>query len=229
MLGIMGNSAIMAQTSGRGGNRSHIITFVSSSDDPFIKSLSCNGTITIESVKDGNPISVTYSKLNNAEVEIQADADTTIVIKGAVAKCYFTAWDEEAEDYNGFTDLSALDISKCACLQEVSVYYNAALDSIDVSHNKHLKVLICGGIENLTSLDLAANTQLQYLDCNYCTGLTSLEYSAVAQQPSQSIANAISDATAADGTVYTDSEGAYYSIIADAATAKGWTIEQITA
>ena len=31
-----------------------------------------------------------------------------------------------------------------------------------------------------------------------------------------------------DGTVYTDSAGAYYSTIADAATAKGWTIEQLS-
>ena len=41
------------------------------------------------------------------------------------------------------------------------------------------------------------------------------------------IATAITDTTAADGTVYTDSAADYYSTIADAATAKGWTIEQL--
>ena len=247
-----------------------VLRFGTSVDDPYIKSLSCKGEITIESIKDGEPVTATYSDLNNVEVNIQADADTEVTITGKVTKCYFTAYDEDEEGYVGFIDISSLNTSACVSLEELSVDY-APLDAIDVSANSKLKVLICGDMENLTSLDLAANTALQYLYCYNCTGLTSLDlaantalqtldcsgisgltsldlaantalqylycgsctgltsikYGASNSDVSTAIAGAITAATAADGTVYTDSQGAYYSTIADAATDKGWTIEQL--
>ena len=45
----------------------------------------------------------------------------------------------------------------------------------------------------------------------------------------KTLEDAITNATAADGTVYTDNAADYYSTISDAATAKGWTIEQLQA
>ena len=249
MLGIMGDSALFAQLAGRGGRKMPVIKFTSSSDDPYIQSLSCNGTITIESTKDGQPVVETYKDLNLITVNVQADADTEIKISGHVTDLYFTAYSEEDKDYSGFTDLSSLDLSETNVLKALSVDYNSGLEELDVTHNTNLQTLIYGDMENLTGIDiskntkltylycaycegitelnLAANTALQYLNCNSCTSLSDISYSATNNYVSTAIAGAITNAAAADGTVYTDSEGAYYSTIADAATAKGWTIEQL--
>ena len=249
MLGVMGESAIMAHIGGRGGRKMPVIRFTSSEDDPFVQALSCNGTITIESTKDGETVTETYNNLKDTLVEIQADADTEILIYGYVTDLYFTAYSEEDEDYSGFTDLSSLDLSETNVLKALSVDYNSVLEELDVTHNTNLQTLICGDMENLTGIDvskntkltylycaycegitelnLAANTALQYLNCNSCTSLSDISYPATNSDVSTAIAGAITNATAADGTVYTDSAGAYYSIIATAATAKGWTIEQL--
>ena len=309
----MGESAIMAHIGGRGGRKMPVIRFTSSEDDPFIQALSCNGTITIESTKDGETVTETYNNLKDTLVEIQADADTEISIYGYVTDLYFTAYDEDAEDYDGFMSLSSLDTTGTNVLKTLSVDYNSGLEELDVTHNTNLQTLICGDMENLTDIDvskntkltylycshcegitelnlaantalqtlncggtsitelnlaantalqylycynctsitelnlaantalqtldcggtsitelnLAANTALQTLDCNSCTSIDNIYYPGTQEQPSTAIAGVITAATAADGTVYTDSAGAYYSTIADAATAKGWTIEQL--
>ena len=335
MFGLMGTSAIMASVFGRGGRKIPVVKFTSSSDDPYIQSLSCNGTITIESIKDGEPVVERYNNLKNTMVEIPADADTNVKISGYVTDLYFTAYDEEAEDYAGFMDLSSLDLSETNVLKALSVDYNSGLEELDVTHNTNLQTLICGDMENLTGIDvskntkltylycayckgitelnlaantalqtlncggtsitelnlaantalqtldcynctsitelnlaantalqtlncnsctsitelnlaantalqtlycggtsitelnLAANTALQTLDCNSCTSITDIYYPATNSDVSTAIAGAITNATAADGTVYTDSAADYYNTIADAATAKGWTIEQL--
>ncbi len=271
MLVIMGNSALFAQLAGRGGRKTPVIKFTSSTDDPYIQALSCNGTITIESTKDGQPVVETYKDLDLITVNIQADADTEVKISGYVIDLYFTAYDEDQEDYSGFTDLSSLDLSETNVLKALSVDYNSGLEELDVTHNTNLQTLIFGDMENLTGIDvskntkltylycaycegitelnLAANTALQTLDCNSCTSITELNlaantalqnlycnsctslsdisYPATNSDVSTAIAGAITNANAADGTVYTDGEGAYYSTIADAATTKGWTIEQL--
>ena len=51
MFGVMGLSAIMNSVFGRGGRKKPVIKFTSSADDPFVKSLTCKGDITIENVR----------------------------------------------------------------------------------------------------------------------------------------------------------------------------------
>ena len=271
-FGVLGTSALMAQIAGRGGRMLPSITFKTSADDPFIQSITCNGKLIVESIKDGQPLTEEYTDLDNITLYIHADADTDVVLRGYVKKCYFTAYDEEQEDYVGYTDVTGIDTSKCVCLKELSVDY-CTIDMLDISANKNLTTLICGDIseesftiqglnqctkltylycaysESITALDLAANTALQTLNCGGCTGLTALDlaantalqslycygctglieikYPATNSNVSTAIAGVITNATAADGTVYTDSAADYYSTIADAATAKGWTIEQL--
>ena len=128
---------------------------------------------------------------------------------------------------SGCTGLTSLDLAANTALQTLYCYDCTGLTSLDLAANTALQTLYCNNCTGLTSLDLAANTALQTLECNNCTGLTSIKYGASNSDVSTSIAGAITDATAADGTVYTDSQGAYYSTIADAATNKGWTIEQL--
>ena len=203
----MGESAIFAHVASRGGRKLPEISFTSTNDDPFIQSLTCARQIVIESIKNGAPVVQTYSDLQAAMVDIEADAETIVTIRGYVKELLFTEYndDPDIDDWEGCFDI----------------------DTLDVSNNKNLKKLSIALNENIEELDLAANTQLQTLDCNSCTGLTSISYPATNSNVSTAIASAITVATATDGTVYTDSAGAYYSTIETAATTKGWTIEQI--
>ena len=128
---------------------------------------------------------------------------------------------------SGCTGLTSLDLSANTAFTNLNCSGCTGLTSLDLSANTALVFLDCNGCTGLTSLDLSANTALTNLSCLGCTGLTIIKYPATNSSVSTAIANAITNATAADGTVYTDSDGAYYSTIADAATAKGWTIEQL--
>ena len=122
------------------------------------------------------------------------------------------------------TGLSSLDLSTNTAL--IYFYCNncTGLSSLDLSTNTALTEFNCSYCTGLSSLDISANTALTYFYCNNCTGLSSISYPATNSDVSTAVAGAITAATADDGTVYTDSQGAYYSTIADAATAKGWTI-----
>ena len=203
----MGLSAIMDSVFGRGGRKKPVIKFTSNANDPFVQSLTCKGTITIESIKDGDPVIEKYSNLMDTLVNIQADADTEITITGNVIKLDFAVYndDPDVDDYEGCFDISTVDVRECRKLKSLAVPY----------------------CENITELNLAANTALQYLDCNGCTSVSNISYPATNSNVSTAIAGAITNATASDGTVYTDSVAAHYSTIADAATAKGWTISQL--
>ena len=251
MLGIMGNSAIFAQQAGRGGRKMPEISFTSTSDDPFIQSLSCNGQIVIESIKDGAPVINKYYNLDKVMVDIEADSDTIVSIRGYVTELLFSVYndDPEVDDWEGCFDIATIDTSNnvmlkklsialCESIEELDLAANTQLQtldcnsctgltSLDLAANTQLQYLNCGNLPELTSLDLAANTQLQTLDCNSCTGLTSISYPATNSNVSTSVANAITNANSSNGTVYTDDSGDYYNTIETAATAKGWSIEQI--
>ena len=123
--------------------------------------------------------------------------------------------------------LTALDVSKNTALTQLSCSYCHALTALDVSKNTALTQLSCSDCHALTALDVSKNTALTQLSCSDCAKLISISYPATNENVSTAVAGAITNADATDGTVYTDSAGAYYSTIADAATAKGWTIEQI--
>ena len=127
----------------------------------------------------------------------------------------------------GCTGLSALDLSANTALTDFACGGCTGLTALDLSANTALSRLFCYGCTGLTALDLSANTALTEISCTGCTGLTEIKYPATNSSVSTSIADAITNADDADGTVYTDSAGAYYSTIATAATGKGWTISQL--
>ena len=245
----MGLSAIMNSIFGRGGRKKPVIKFTSSADDPFVQSLTCKGTITIESIKDGNPVVETYSNLTDTLVNIQADADTEITITGNIIKLDFAVYndDPDVDDYEGCFDISTVDVRECRRLKSLSVPYCENITELNLAANTALQYLDCGstsitelnlaantalqylncGSTSITELNLAANTALQNLYCNGCTSVSNISYPATNSDVSTAIAGAITKATASDGTVYTDSSAAHYSTIADAATAKGWTISKL--
>ena len=96
-----------------------------------------------------------------------------------------------------------------------------------LSTNTALTSLDCSYCSALQELNLSTNTALTSLNCSECSALQELKYPATNENVSMKIAGAITDAAAADGTVYPDSAADYYSTIADAATEKGWNIEQL--
>ena len=98
------------------------------------------------------------------------------------------------------------------------------INSVDVSQCKTLKDLYLS-FGSLVTLNL--NTQLVNLDIQNTPKIETIYYAANNSAVSTAVAGAITNADANNGIVYTDSAAAYYSIIADAATAKGWTIEQL--
>ena len=136
------------------------------------------------------------------------------------------------------TALTSLECSDCYALQELNLSTNTALTSLSCSYcyalqelnlstNTALTSLDCSGCYALQELNLSTNTALTSLGCSDCKEVQTIYYPATNEYVSTAVADAISNANAADGTVYTDSAADYYSTIADAATAKGWTIEQL--
>ena len=99
---------------------------------------------------------------------------------------------------------------------------NSSIVAIDATDCKSLMSLITSPVvetlkigKYLTSLDVRG------------TNIKSIYYPANNNSVSTAIANAITNADANNGTVYTDPNGTYYNTIANAATAKGWTIEEL--
>ena len=98
------------------------------------------------------------------------------------------------------------------------------INSVDVSQCKTLKDLLLK-FSSLVTLNL--NIQVVNIDISSVPKIEAIYYAANNSAVSTAVAGAITNADANNGIVYTDSAAAYYSIIADAATAKGWTIEQL--
>ena len=139
---------------------------------------------------------------------------------------------------SGCSNLTSLDLSNSVLLESLTINSCSGLTSLDLSNNTELKSLGCGSCSGLTELDLSHNTKLTSINifecdnlvsfnCTGCTAILMIQYGATNEDVSTAVAGAITAADAADGTVYTDSAGAYYSTIATAATTKGWTIEQV--
>ena len=123
--------------------------------------------------------------------------------------------------------LTALDLSTNTALTSLDCSDCPGLTALDLSTNTALTSLSCYNCPGLTALDLSTNTALTSLSCYNCPAIDSIKYGAENENVAISIASLITTNEALDGTVYTNSEGGFYSTIADAATAAGWTIAQL--
>ena len=234
------------QAAGRAGKtQKNILSFIAGDEDMVIYIIAGNGEITINTTKNGE---VTTDTLIDPEAVyvLSNDANTLVTIIGDVTKLYF--YNEDVDDEIP-VNISNLDVTKCKSLIELQVEwcqnltsldlsknsalnyfdcsYSIALQSLELSNNTLLSTLYCGDCDNLNLLDLSTCTVLSTANFYNCKAITLIKYPATNQDISTKIAAVITNATATDGTVYTDSQSAYYSTIADAATAKGWTIEQL--
>ena len=104
---------------------------------------------------------------------------------------------------------------------------NYYVEKIIAYNNTALTSLYCYNCPGLTALDLSTNTALTSLNCYNCPAIDSIKYGAENEDVATSIADLITANAALKGTVYTDSNGEFYSTIADEATSAGWTIAQL--
>ena len=216
MLGVMGIGAGFINAAGRGGKEKFSgVKLFALTTDPEINSIT--GTdIVVKTIKGGVAHEDTYASLDGDMLSISADKNTEIIIIGEITECEIGSNTYFSRISVTNTALTSLDCSYCYALQELNLSANTALTSLD-----------CSDCSALQELNLSTNTALTSLGCSYCSKIEIIYYPATNEDISTAVAGAITDADAADGTVYTDSEGAYYSTIADAATEKGWTIEQL--
>jgi len=82
-------------------------------------------------------------------------------------------------------------------------------------------------LATVTDLDLTSASHLATLTLTGATGLTTIKTHATVQAIADSVAAAITAATATDGTVYLNSTETYYSTVNTAATTKGWTVASL--
>lgn len=79
----------------------------------------------------------------------------------------------------------------------------------------------------IEELDLSAQNHIESVSANNCANLGLIKVYSDSENVAYGISDAISGSHITTGTLYTNSDGAYYNTIATAATNKGWTIEQL--
>ena len=162
--------------------------------------LSCTGEIIVSYVADGEQQTKTFTDLSQSALTgVIPDANTNVKITGDVT--YFTC------DGPATACLVSCDFSKCKTLTAIETFTGHWITSL-IMPNDDTLMTQCDEIEleSVNTIKCKADNQTV---CN-------------------AIAAAISYATGT-GKLYTDSAGAYYSTLETAATAKGWTIEQLPA
>ena len=151
----------------------------------------------------------------------------TITVKStyncAPVEVQYTDIDDEAVIINTDADADVIITGKLTELATAPAFSGKLVSFRAL--NSQLQELTIGTQNNLTTLCLP--TTLTSFSNAGLTGVTKIMYPANNSSVSTAIKNAITNATAADGEVYLDADGTYYSTIADAATAKGWTIKQL--
>ena len=139
--------------------------FTTDSADPVIEELSCEGKIVIESIKDGIATTAEYTDLNKVKTSIQADANSEIVIVGAVTE--FILSDET------WIDMSAIDITNCPGLKYLDISYCENITELDLSHSTSLEILSANSTA-IESLDFTNCLYRDTISVSGCKNLLSL-------------------------------------------------------
>ena len=164
----------------------------------FPVSLSCTGEITVIYTAGGEQQTKTFTDLEDEILTgVIPDANTNVKITGNVTRF-------QCGGPNSACILS-IDFSKCKTLTAIAAITGDWMTSLIMPDDDTL-ITQCEEIEleSVNTIKCKADNQI------VCNG----------------IAAAISYATGT-GTLYTDSAGAYFSTLDDAASDKGWTIEQL--
>lgn len=153
-------------------------------------------------------------------------------------------------DVEGCFNLAELNTDKNVALASVIFSKCSSLAGLDLSHNPitgnlslsdcYSAVRFIGPIAaSLTTVYLIRVSSLEYLDIsgidnitngfvlNGCPKIKVIKSRCNGTLQANAIASAITAAETAEGVVYLNDQDTYYSTVADAATAKGWTIEPL--
>lgn len=104
--------------------------------------------------------------------------------------------------------------------------------SVNLSNSPLLNSCTISSCLALETINLAKSAAMHYVSATpfeimNCIAIKEIYFRATDSSYSTQIATLITNADAADGVVYLNSDDAYYQTVADAATAKGWTIEAL--
>lgn len=153
----------------RGGN--NIITLHVSSAGGAAK-LSCNGTIYVTHITGGVEQTDIYNNLVQQDTYFQADANTTITIRGNITEFispYFAYFD--AIDLRGCKSLTTLSINGTA-ITDIDISENTALTVALIANNPALANINVGVLPNLQQFDFSYQSQITTIDIS---GLVSLQ------------------------------------------------------
>ena len=114
--------------------------------------LTARGNVWIDTTKAGRLVRLKYDNPNNAQILLDSDSGTEVIIYGNVTR--FTATDT----------INSLNVTQCKTLQILSCVDSQGITSLDVSKNTELTELVCGFCQ-LSSLDVSHNTALNLLMC----------------------------------------------------------------
>lgn len=152
----------------------------------------------VKIIKGGVPTTYEAPQSETGRLDIEADANTDIIIYGDVLSLSFNL---------------STDAGK-------AIFF-------DASKNNVFEYLTYGCSQgNIELLALPASTKHPVV-LNNATNISTIKYPATNSDVATKLADLITNSSVDNGTLYTDSAGAYYSTLETAATAKGWTIEQL--
>lgn len=218
-----------------------IITLHTSAANPFLFHVTCTGDITIETTVAGGTRVETFSDLTNTRIDLTADANTDIIIRGKVT--YLRPHDFSTENHN-YTQL----VAQTESLIELTVYNCKDLLDIDVTQAPNLERMDASFIYDLAALDLSNNTKLQRVEIQYtklqeidianspdvsyfmlqsCHSLKTIYARALVSSVATNIASLITANAALRGTVYLFQQDTYYNTIKNAADNAGWTVAEL--
>ena len=134
----------------------------------------------------------------------------------------------QAQYLDNLNNLSVVSRS----LLNIDLQYDTILEEFNGENCQGIKYLDTNGALAISVLNLSNSTDI--LSFNHSAppqayGFTRIYYRATNQSAANDVANVISKCDATDGVVYLNSDDTYYQTVADAATAKGWTIEALPA
>ena len=214
------HNPIFLQAAGRGGKTKSFIKLFTEFEDPMIGVIESllGDSVIVKSTKNGKSITRTYTNEQAAYLHMTAEADsnTWVYLIGEIE-------DYELEE----SQIQRVVVENMPLIDDFYCRNNGDLIELDLSKQSKMVYLDCTGNTNLSKLDLSTLTNLAAIDCSGCTFVSIIKYGASNSDVTTAIADLITANAARQGTVYTDSNGEFYSIIADAATAAGWTVAQL--
>ena len=192
------------------------LTEINTSHAPNLTKLICDGNNNITSLDVSNNNKLTSLSVEWCRGLSSIDLQNNLLLGSFSAKGSALT----ALSISGLNELHSINLEECTSLTSLSIHDCQNLNLISVQGTQY---------EAMLSMELINLPNFNSFNTENSTfaAVTEIKYPATNSSISTTIANIITAATAADGTVYTDSAAVYYSTIADAATAKGWTIEQL--